>query len=71
MSTEKYEISNQFKDGMARAIGCQGVIPKPSEHWLAGWRAGKEVGHLELNKYIESLGFKPWGIVKLQETASS
>jgi hypothetical protein len=65
MSETRYDIIREFREGMACAIAMTPVRHDASEHWNAGWRAGKIAAHESGNAYLVSIGREPMGIVKL------
>lgn len=60
----KYEIYKEFRDGMLCAISVAQVPPTQTEHWAAGWKAGKDAMHQKLNEYLASIGVEQMGVLR-------
>lgn len=59
----KFEVAKEFRDGVVCAIAVKAVPPEVSDHWTAGWVAGKNSLHEHLNAYLISIGMKPMGVI--------
>lgn len=65
---DKFEISKEFSTGFAAALIPSPRLLSESDHWLSGWDAGyafRAAKNEAMNKYLVSIGYEPWGTLKL------
>lgn len=67
-TVSKYDVASDWYDGLGAVLTGKHRNECESDHWLAGWDYGyglKADSRDALNQYLDSIGMKPMGIVRV------